>query len=312
MRLLKKKYSLTLVNFMFTIFVSAQIIQIKTIPPTPMQQFNVFCKGQCIQFLDSSFNAPWAGIDTIMRTKWYFQGTSNNSYFINNFTCSGIYSDTFEFNIPHQNPPILCYDIVGEFDVCYESFTALGGGSGSPGTKMIKIIDAPINTGVDTQFVKLHFGDEYILTACAQDNHYNWLPANEPDCSTCANYSIKPFSNTTYTCTITNDNGCEKKCIYNVELENLPEALFIPNSFTPNNDGLNDIFKPISLNQKIILFSIYNSWGEKIVEMHDENASWDGMHKGLKTEEGVYNYIIMYSDIDNNIKKTSGIITLIR
>jgi gliding motility-associated-like protein len=68
-------------------------------------------------------------------------------------------------------------------------------------------------------------------------------------------------------------------------------AIYIPNAFTPNNDGLNDLFEIKGFNNcEDIEFKIYNRWGEVIFKTNDINDYWDGTYQGQKVEGGVYVY----------------------
>ena len=92
------------------------------------------------------------------------------------------------------------------------------------------------------------------------------------------------------------------------------EPIFIPNSFTPNGDNLNDIFKVESLNEindfKLI---IYNRWGELINESTDINKGWDGTFKNKTVPLGVYIYMLtgIIKDTGEQIKRT-GSVTVVR
>ena len=88
----------------------------------------------------------------------------------------------------------------------------------------------------------------------------------------------------------------------------------IPNAFTPNGDGKNDVFKIISLNE-IIDFKliIYNRWGDLIFESTDINKGWDGAFKGEIVPYGVYVYLLtgIIKDTGEQIKRT-GNVTVVR
>jgi gliding motility-associated-like protein len=78
-----------------------------------------------------------------------------------------------------------------------------------------------------------------------------------------------------------------------VNYEDCNKPIWIPNSFTPNGDGLNDIFLPVTeaeLENYTML--IYNRWGQQIFESHNINKGWDGKYKGKLVELGVYTYRI--------------------
>lgn len=75
--------------------------------------------------------------------------------------------------------------------------------------------------------------------------------------------------------------------------DSIDRVLFIPSAFTPNNDGINDIFKIVNLEQEqIVYFKIFNKWGTVIYESADNNAYWDGTYKGKLQESGDYGYSI--------------------
>ena len=91
-------------------------------------------------------------------------------------------------------------------------------------------------------------------------------------------------------------------------------SINIPNAFTPNADGKNDVFK-IETIKEIIDFKliIYNRWGELIYESTDINKGWDGTYKGKTVPQGVYVYILtgIIKDTGEQIKRT-GSVTLLR
>lgn len=86
--------------------------------------------------------------------------------------------------------------------------------------------------------------------------------------------------------------------------------VFIPNAFTPNGDGINDIFY-IRGNVNLIIFKIYNRWGENIFISRDINHGWDGTFKGVQAPMEVYVYFAIIEE-EGIIKKYKGNITLIR
>lgn len=290
--------------------------------PNPWRPYYTFCKGECVQFIDSSFyiNAPpnWPDSNVVIKRYWAFSGTSKKRIpkdTVTNIPPQPIYpyaSDTFAFSTK-QNPPLLCYDSVGTFAVYLTFEYSITGLSGGTIEYAIQIIDAPYYTAPDTQNIKVRFPETVTLNACATGDKYKWGPAEEGTCNNCPEYSIQPFSNTTYICTISNNNDCEKKCFYNVEVEDAPETLFIPTAFSPNNDGINDVFKPLLLNKKITTLTIYNRWGEKIFESRNADAAWDGKIKNEFIQEDIYTYNITYTSVKNDTQKIMrGLIAVIR
>jgi gliding motility-associated-like protein len=69
--------------------------------------------------------------------------------------------------------------------------------------------------------------------------------------------------------------------------------IFVPNAFTPNGDGLNDVLYVRGYNiERVILFAIYNRWGEKVFESHSVNEGWDGDYKGRTAKGDVFAYYL--------------------
>src|SRR5690606_36041623 len=89
--------------------------------------------------------------------------------------------------------------------------------------------------------------------------------------------------------------------------------LFVPTAFSPNNDGLNDVFNiPTDFTIKIKELIIFNRWGEIVYKSFDSHPSWDGNYNNDIAEIGTYFYFLKYSCNDNLNKTKKGEITLIR
>lgn len=89
--------------------------------------------------------------------------------------------------------------------------------------------------------------------------------------------------------------------------------ILIPTAFTPNGDGVNDVFKLINVNdEKLIDFRVFNRWGTILYNSKDIYQGWDGTYKGQTQANGVYGYAIriIYSDGVEEIYK--GTVTLLR
>jgi len=88
-------------------------------------------------------------------------------------------------------------------------------------------------------------------------------------------------------------------------------AIFIPSAFSPNGDGLNDFFFPVTKNFDIIHTKIFNRWGEIIYESNHFSPGWNGQYKGELSIKGMYSYFMEFSSSFNSNKKlVTGIITL--
>ncbi|MEO6963000.1 MAG: Ig-like domain-containing protein, partial [Puia sp.] len=89
--------------------------------------------------------------------------------------------------------------------------------------------------------------------------------------------------------------------------------VFVPKVFTPNNDGINDVIKPIIPGLKNFrYFKIYNRWGNLVYQSTDPNAGWDGTFHGTQQPRESYLWMIEGENMKGEVKKYSGMITLFR
>jgi len=88
----------------------------------------------------------------------------------------------------------------------------------------------------------------------------------------------------------------------------------MPNAFTPDGDGKNDTFRPVTIPEKISSFTmyIYNRWGQLVFSTKDLSTGWDGKINGSPAPLGVYTYIISYSNQAGEERKKTGMVTLVR
>ncbi|MBO9153098.1 gliding motility-associated C-terminal domain-containing protein [Chitinophaga sp. GCM10012297] len=88
--------------------------------------------------------------------------------------------------------------------------------------------------------------------------------------------------------------------------------IFVPNAFTPNNDGTNDILYVYGTTIATLEMRIYNQWGQQVFETKDKGRGWDGTMSGKKQPIGVYNYALRASLQDGTTVQKRGTITIIR
>lgn len=111
---------------------------------------------------------------------------------------------------------------------------------------------------------------------------------------------------------VTNNFGCTDTITKIVKV--LPEFRFwVPNAFTPNNDGLNDVFLPIVIGIEDFELEIFDRWGEKIYSTKSVKAGWNGYYKGELCKEDVYVWKISFKNIvSKKYEDHIGHVTLIR
>ncbi|MBS1624715.1 MAG: gliding motility-associated C-terminal domain-containing protein [Bacteroidetes bacterium] len=143
--------------------------------------------------------------------------------------------------------------------------------------------------------------------------HLTWDPDSYLSCSDCTTPTASPIHTTEYTVHAVSDSGCvsDATAVITVHSEHL---LYVPNAFTPNNDGNNDGWE-IYGNKKAWRFvevNVFDRWGELVFQSNDINFSWDGTFKGTLMEPNVYVYVLKVSYVDGYTANNKGTVTLIR
>ena len=139
---------------------------------------------------------------------------------------------------------------------------------------------------------------------------YSWLPTTWLSCNDCQNPTATPEDNIRYCVTVTT-NGCSDSACFDVEI--FCKYFYIPSAFTPNNNGLNEDFKPKIAGVHDYRFIIFNRWGEKIFETLDIEEGWNGSYQGTASELDVYVYKIIFTDDTKNKQhQYIGKVTLLR
>jgi gliding motility-associated-like protein len=121
------------------------------------------------------------------------------------------------------------------------------------------------------------------------------------------------FSLGSYTVRIVDANGCETSLTIDQE-ERFPK-IFIPNAFSPNGDGENDEFKPVTDCNLNYSLQVFNQWGSITFATKDITEGWDGTLDGQNAPDGKYSYIIFYSGSLNGVsfeETLRGTLRLIR
>ena len=139
-----------------------------------------------------------------------------------------------------------------------------------------------------------------------------WTPANSLDVNTSYTPVFTGVTDQLYTIEIKTRSGCVTvdtqliKTVKHVEV-------FVPNAFTPNNDGINDLLHPLSFGiKKLEYFKIYNRWGQLVFEMDAEQPGWDGTFKGAQLEMQTIVWIFKGIGVDGNVYSKKGTSMLLR
>lgn len=139
----------------------------------------------------------------------------------------------------------------------------------------------------------------------------NWYPFYNLSCMDCPNPMAWPDITTDYTLTITDANGCIEYS--EVVVDVMHDGPFIPNTFTPGKDELNNVWKVSDYGVKDFSAMIFDRWGNKIYESDNIYEGWDGKLKnGNYYENSVYAYKVYIRYIDGKEKTLLGNVTLLR
>ncbi|HFA49778.1 MAG TPA: gliding motility-associated C-terminal domain-containing protein [Bacteroidetes bacterium] len=132
---------------------------------------------------------------------------------------------------------------------------------------------------------------------------------NLPDCSDA------PAENTEYTVAVIDENGCVATAIHQVAVvtECFPNEVVVPNVFTPNGDGKNDLFDIVSkASEEVRHMQVWNRWGKKV---YDGPGPWDGNFDGKAAASDVYIYHIVVgcpAGLEEGVSAFKGDVTLLR
>lgn len=147
---------------------------------------------------------------------------------------------------------------------------------------------------------------------------YQWEGEFIEQCADCPDPTVRPFYSSTYKITVVDEDGCEAIDYVDV-LVSKPRNVYIPNVFSPNNDGNNDAFFINASGEvaHIRSFQIFSRWGELIMELrefqpNDPQFGWDGRHHGQLVNPGVYVYTAEVEFIDGVNLIFKGDVTLVR
>ncbi len=147
---------------------------------------------------------------------------------------------------------------------------------------------------------------------------YLWSPADGLSCTGCSNPVASPRRSTTYKVLVTSLQGCTAEDDVTVYVTCSGDQVFIPNTFTPNNDGINDMFYPQGKGlTNVLRFSVYTRWGELIfdrqnIPLNDPAYGWNGTYKGDPLKPDVFVYVVRALCDDGQPVEIKGDISLIR
>jgi gliding motility-associated-like protein len=140
---------------------------------------------------------------------------------------------------------------------------------------------------------------------------FDWKPKNDLNCSDCESPVSSTIADTEYQLLVQDVTGCTAAASVNIFVI-VDKQLYIPNLFSPNSDGANDMFQIFSDAVKLFSMKIFNRWGEKVFESNDYKQGWDGYYKGELAPAGNYIYETSITYVDGQTEKRKGSVMLVR
>lgn len=268
-------------------------IQITVIPcSSPTAAFaisdNTICPNDCIVYVN---NTNTVGPTTY---QWTFNGGAPSSS-------------------TSANPGPVCYSTPGTYTTTLVATNNFGTGTYS---QNITVQSMPTITAAGSAI--LQPGETATITATASEGTitWSWSPNTQGDIldctvSDCSVAEVSPVITTTFQATTTTSEGCTSSSSVIIFMEYLAN-IGVPNSFSPNDDGKNDVLYVKGVGITDMIFRVYNRYGQMVFESLKQSLGWDGAYKGELENSATFVYTLEYTLVDGTTGKTNGNITLIR
>ena len=145
-----------------------------------------------------------------------------------------------------------------------------------------------------------------------------WSPADALECPNCLHTEAAPLTTTIYSITIFDENGCSAESQIVVKV-NAQKDVYVPNAFSPNGDGFNDLFTVFAGEHasKVARFAVFDRWGGHVfstenINPNDLTAGWDGRWRSEPATEGIYIWMAEVEFLDGKKELFEGEVSLMR
>ena len=198
----------------------------------------------------------------------------------------------------------------------------------SPGTYTVTALDLCGQSIAEDVFVDVIPVDAQFTAENTSGYTYDFVNIDTPPCTNCnyewifpsgevittpsVNYTFDGFGETTVYFNVTNSIGCTASNSFTITF---PPLLYIPNSFTPNNDGLNDVFMVQASSVYNFEIRVFDRWGDEVYYSTSITDTWVGDRRGSNTtycQNDIYNYVAKLKGFNGEALEYKGTLTLIR
>lgn len=163
------------------------------------------------------------------------------------------------------------------------------------------------DAGVDTL---IGLGSTITLNPSGGSSYF-WSPPDYLSCELCENPEATPLESTWYYVIVTDSNGCVSNDSVYVEVTG-DISIFVPNIFSPNGDGINDVLYVRGNGIETLQFVIYDRWGQKVFESQDQDLGWDGSLNGKMFNTAAFAFVVKAQMVTGEFRTVTGNVTLIR
>jgi gliding motility-associated-like protein len=198
--------------------------------------------------------------------------------------------------------------VTPEVSTTYTAYVSNSGNCGSTATVLVKVNPLPALSAGEDFAANL---DEPMYLNATSNANVTWVIGDGVQCATCPNTQIFPKKSGCYVAEAVSTNGCKTRDEVCVEVTT-DYNIYIPNVFTPNGDGNNDVFLVYGTGITKFEMNIFDRWGTKLFVSKDQLQGWDGTYKGVLSKQDAYTYLIIYTALDGKKVEKTGHVTLLK
>ncbi len=224
------------------------------------------CEGDCISFEATVANYP-------QTYYWTFEGGNPGSSLM-------------------LEAGDVCYTKEGTYPV---TLVVTNAGGADTFTRTMRVLSRPVPRFADTT-ITVPYKTILEMPACAISNTADWYKGDSLVCANCKVLKIDARDyRSVYHCIVRNGE-CPDSCIYKLQVIDIPNDVWLPDIFSPNRDGKNDIFHVVTDNPNILVInlSVNNRWGQRVFMGTSTRDGWDGTHLGEPVDVGTYFWTLRY------------------
>lgn len=190
----------------------------------------------------------------------------------------------------------------------YQVIVSNQGFCGATGTVMVTVRPQPtVDAGIGGTFNL----DEPMYLNAIGNGTLTWIAGDGILCNVCPNTQLTTNKGGCYKIQAVNEYGCKAYDDVCIEVT-ANYNLYIPNSFTPNGDGVNDVFQIFGTGFKNVEIIVFDRWGEKLFTTTDAQKGWDGTYKGVNVKDEVYVYQVKFATLDGKQHTKTGHVTILK